>query len=213
MTEAIPQDAVERAVDCVRRGELLAYPTETVWGLGADAASPSAVAKLRAFKGRGDAPISILISESEALAADFDTSAIARELAKRFWPGPLTLVVPCRRSFAAGVARDDGAVGVRCSSHPVASRLARALASVGVGPVTSTSLNRSGEPAAQTRERALAVRGAGGERAEYVLAGPDAGGEAASTVLDLSGATPRVLRWGGLPPDALTPVLEEICAA
>jgi L-threonylcarbamoyladenylate synthase len=105
---------VDRAVDCVRRGALLAYPTETVWGLGADAGSDAALERLRAFKGRADdAPVSILVAEPAAIAApDFDASPLARALAERFWPGPLTLVLPCRRRFAAGVAREDGAVGV-----------------------------------------------------------------------------------------------------
>ena len=212
---AISEAAVDRAVDCVRRGALLAYPTETVWGLGADAGSDAALARLRAFKGRADdAPVSILVAEPAAIAApDFDASPLARALAERFWPGPLTLVLPCRRRFAAGVAREDGAVGVRCSSHPAARGLAGALARAGVGPLTSTSLNRSGEAPARTRSEAEAVRGASGERPELLETALDAGGEAASTVLEVCGETPRVLRWGALASDTLTPALEEISAA
>ena len=211
-----PSAAVDRAVDCVRRGELLGYPTETVWGLGADAGSDAALARLRAFKGRADdAPVSILLPAPDAIGApEFEASPLARALAERFWPGPLTLVLPCRRErFAVGVAREDGAVGVRCSSHPAAAALARSLADAGVGPLTSTSLNRSGDPPARTRDEARAVRGSAGESPHLFDTPLDAGGEEASTVLDVSGETPRVLRWGALPTETLTPALEEISAA
>lgn len=213
---AIPEAALERAVDCVRRGELLGYPTETVWGLGADAGSDAALAKLRAFKGRaGDAPVSVLLADPDAIAApEFAASPLARALAARFWPGPLTLVMPCQpERFAVGVAREDGAVGVRCSSHPASALLAQRLCDAGVGPLTSTSLNRSGEPPARTRDDARAVRGAAGEAPTLLDTPLDAGGEEASTVLDVCGETPRVLRWGALPSETLTPALEEISAA
>ena len=213
---SVPEAAVDRAIDCVRRGDLLGYPTETVWGLGADASSDAALAKLRAFKGRADdAPVSVLLADPDAISApDFDASPLARALASRFWPGPLTLVLPCRpRRFAVGVAREDGAVGVRCSSHPASALLAKRLSDAGVGPLTSTSLNRSGEPAARTRDEARAVRGAAGEAPMLLDTPLDAGGEEASTVLDVCGETPRVLRWGALASETLTPVLEEISAA
>ena len=118
------------AVKWIAERGVLAYPTETVWGLGADARSDAAVDQLRAFKGRGDAaPISILVTGAGALAAlGFRIDAAAQRLAREFWPGPLTLVLPCSASFAAGVAREDGAVGVRCSPHRVASELAASCA-------------------------------------------------------------------------------------
>ncbi len=202
------------AVDWIARGGLLAYPTETVWGLGADARSDRAVERLREFKGRGpSAPISILVADAFALETlGFRPGGAARRLADAFWPGPLTLVLPCRGRFARGVARADGAVGVRCSSHPLARALAEHCARAGVGPLTATSCNASGDPAASTRVEARRV--CGDTPDARVLAGvPDAAGAAESTVVDLCGARPAVLRWGAVPEAILTPLLEELAAA
>ena len=205
--------ALESAVAWIEDGDILAYPTETVWGLGADARSDAAVARLRAFKGRGDAaPISILVTGLDALAPlGFRIGAAAQRLALDFWPGPLTLVLPCHGRFAADLARADGAVGVRCSSHPVASELAACCARAGAGPLTATSCNATGDPAARTRDEA---RGLCGDSAQVgvVADGADASGGEASTVVELTGPRPRVLRWGALREDALAPVLEEVAA-
>lgn len=207
--------ALDRAVDCIRRGGLLAYPTETVWGLGVDARSDDALAALQRFKGRaGDAPVSILVAAAKDLD-EFVANGVraARDLAERFWPGPLTLVVPCPVPFARGVAGSSGGVGFRCSSHPTAQALTHAFSEAGVGPVTSTSLNRSGELPARTRSEAASVRGVDGEAAAVVEPCEDAGGQEPSTVIDLCGERPRVLRWGALASSTLAPVLEEISAA
>jgi len=209
----VSADAVAAAVEWIREGGLVAYPTETVWGLGADATSEMALEALRRWKGRGeDAPISVLVDAPSALATlGCEPLDAARRLAAAFWPGPLTLVLRCARRFARGVARRDGAVGVRCSSHPVAADLAARLAQAGVGPVTATSLNRSGEPAARDRDAARAL--CTGERAPRLLdAGVDAGGGPASTVLDLTGEKPVVLRWGALSRATIAPWLEEASA-
>jgi L-threonylcarbamoyladenylate synthase len=208
-------DPLGDAARWVRDGGLLAYPTETVWGLGADAGSEEAVQRLRSWKGRSErAPISILVEDAHMLEGlGFEADAAARRLMSQFWPGPLTLVLPCRRRFASGVARDDGAVGVRCSLHPLAAALARRLSSEGVGPITSTSLNPSGEPAVCTRREA-AVCCDDGPCAPRMLdvEGAEAGGQQVSTVVDLAGGRLEVLRWGGLPERVLAPVLAEIGA-
>jgi len=171
---------------------------------------------LRRFKGRDrDAPVSILVDRADALAAlGFEPGPAARALAGRFWPGPLTLVMPCAQRFAAGVARDDGAVGVRCSPHPLAASLAKRLLASGVGPITATSLNLSGEPPARCRDeaRALCV----GADAPWLLDlgsdAPDAGGGEPSTVVDVCAASPRVLREGAIGERALAEALEGIAA-
>jgi L-threonylcarbamoyladenylate synthase len=208
-------DPLGDAARWVRDGGLLAYPTETVWGLGADAGSEEAVQRLRGWKRRSEhAPISILVEDAHRLEAlGFEAGADARRLASEFWPGPLTLVLPCRRRFASGVARDDGAVGVRCSLHPLAAALARRLANEGVGPITSTSLNLSGAPAVRTRREALACCNDARAAPRMIdVNGAEAGGHPASTVVDLTGARPEVLRWGGLSERVLAPVLAEIAA-
>jgi L-threonylcarbamoyladenylate synthase len=189
----------EAAAEHAAAGGLVAFPTETVWGLGADASRPEAVARLRRFKGRDAArPISVLVPGPEAwIDLGARVPAYAEALARAFWPGPLTLVLACRARLAPGVARPDGAVGLRCSPHPVASGLARALLARGAGPLTATSLNRSGEPPARTRAEAAALC-AGADDAPCLVAGPDAGGAAASTVVDATGAHPVVLREGAI---------------
>jgi L-threonylcarbamoyladenylate synthase len=208
-------DPLGDAARWVREGGLLAYPTETVWGLGADAGSEDAVQRLRDWKGRSEgSPISILVEDAHMLEVlGLEASAAARRLISAFWPGPLTLVLPCRRRFASGVARDDGAVGVRCSLHPLAAALARRLAREGVGPITSTSLNPSGEPAVRTRREAAACcDGASSAPRMLEVEGAEAGGYPASSVVDLTGARPAVLRWGALSERRLGPVLAEIGA-
>jgi L-threonylcarbamoyladenylate synthase len=205
-------DPIGDAARHVRDGGLIAFPTETVWGLGADATSDAALDGLRRFKGRpDDAPISILVEGVDALAElDFELGACAARLAKEFWPGPVTLVLRCGFGFARGIARADGAVGVRCSAHPLASALARRLRAEGVGPVTATSLNESGAPAARTRADA---RGICGDAVPLVeVEGAESGGEEPSTVVDLTGMEPRVLRWGAIPATELLPIIEELKA-
>jgi L-threonylcarbamoyladenylate synthase len=185
-------DAAQR----ICRGELAAYPTETVWGLGADARSERAVAKLRAWKGRdADKPMAVLVGDWAALAElGAETTPLAERLAGHYWPGPLTIVVRCARVFAPGIANADGGVGFRCSPHPVARALARLA-----GVITATSFNRSGEPACGAR--ADAERCAGETIA--LVAGEDAHGAAQSTVVDATGARLRVLRVGAIPAQAL----------
>jgi tRNA A37 threonylcarbamoyladenosine synthetase subunit TsaC/SUA5/YrdC len=121
-------------------------------------------------------------------------------------------VLRCAGGFARGVANADGAVGVRCSPHPDAAGLARTLAARGVGPVTATSLNRSGDPPATTREEARAVCGGGEGAPRRLEARQDAGRGAASTVVDVSGPSLRVLRWGAIDEEQLHQALAEIAA-
>jgi len=207
----VRRDLLEEAVARVAAGGLLAFPTETLWGLGADARSDAAVARLRSWKQRADdQPLSVLVTGAAALPAlGIEVARLARELANTFWPGPLTLVLPCRGRFAKGIVRSDGALGVRCSPHPVAGSLARALEAAGVGPITATSLNRHGTAPARTRaEAALACAGDGEAPLLFVGDGLDAGGGRASTVVDLTGAKPIVLRWGALGRDFLDPLLQ-----
>jgi len=211
------------ALHRLRCDGLVAFPTETVWGLAARAESELAVARLRAWKGREvDKPISVLVAGPESLERlGVAVKPGLDQLIRAFWPGPLTLVVRCRHRFAPGVGRADGAVGVRCSSHPVARELAGAAEVQGLGPITATSLNRSGGPSARTWAEACRLcPGEGdagsGEGEVWVLSAPqadaapqaDVSGDAPSTVLDVTGAEPQVLRWGAVTADRLAPVLE-----
>jgi tRNA threonylcarbamoyl adenosine modification protein (Sua5/YciO/YrdC/YwlC family) len=204
--------ALERAVDELRSGALLAYPTETLFGLGADGRCASAVERLRKWKGRdADRPLSILVESSEALERlGVELSPLPRGLTEAFWPGPLTLVLHCPEPFAPGVAREDGAVGFRCSAHPVAAALARRVAREGIGPLTATSLNRSGEAPARTRAEALRYcDGRPGSPILVDVPGAEAGGGAPSSVVDMTGSEPRMLREGAISSAVLTSALEE----
>lgn len=200
----MPSIAEAAALDVLAEDGLVAFPTETVWGLAARADSDAAVGRLRGFKGRGaDKGLSLLVDSPERaaeLAADWGEPA--RRLAEAFWPGPLTLVVECGvecgRRFARGVVAPDGSIGLRCSPHPVAASLAGAAFERGLGPVTATSLNRGGEPAARNRVEAERVCGD-----EIPMLDGEAGGEAASTVVDATRSRLRVLREGAIPPRAL----------
>jgi tRNA threonylcarbamoyl adenosine modification protein (Sua5/YciO/YrdC/YwlC family) len=204
--------SLDRAVDAVRRGALLAYPTETLYGLGADGCSADAVERLRRWKGREpESPLSILVEGGQALAElGIELAPLSRRLAEAFWPGPLTLVLPCPARFAPGVARADGAVGFRCSPHPVAAALASRLAREGIGPLTATSLNRSGAAPARTRSEA-AHHCDGGPDSPVLLdaPGPEAGGGPPSSVVDITGPQPRMLREGAISSAQLTTFLQE----
>lgn len=206
-------DPIGDAVGRVREGALIAYPTETVWGIGADASSDAAIEWLCRWKGRGHgSPLSILVAGLAGLEVlGFELGEAALKLGGAFWPGPLTLVMPCRRSFARGVGREDGAVGVRCSAHPLASALARRCEAEGVGPLTATSLNRTGAVPALTRAEALAAAGDEPRGPQLVnVAGAEAGGDVESTVVDVTGERPQVLRWGSLPASEVQPMLRQI---
>jgi L-threonylcarbamoyladenylate synthase len=205
VTKATESREVEAALARLADDRLLAYPTETVWGLGAAARSERALAALQRWKGRARSqPIAVLVPGLEALESlGAELPGSARRLVAAFWPGPLTLVLKCRARFAAGIAGPGGAVGFRCSSHPAARALAGAAFARGVGPITATSLNRRGGAPARTRADAAALcREEAGPR---LLEGdwPDAGGGAPSSVVDLSGAAPDVLREGAIPAETL----------
>lgn len=207
-------DPIGAAVRWLGTGGLVAYPTETVWGLAAAADSTTGLERLRGWKGRqADAPVAILVvgvAEAEALGCEIGPAA--RRLAAAHWPGPLTLVVPCRRGFAPGVARADGAVGLRCSSHPLAAALARRAAREGVGPLTATSLNPHGDAPARTRAEATLLCKDSDVLRLLEVEGAEAGGNAASTVVDTTGERPEVLRWGAIPRDEIEPMLQGLRA-
>ena len=200
-----------RATEVLAEGGFVAFPTETVWGLAASAGNEAAVAALGRWKGRAEAqPISVLVSGLGALLEmGFEPDPRARRLIEHFWPGPLTLVLPCRSVFAPGIAREDGSVGVRCSSHPVAAEFIRAAESAGLGPLTATSCNRSGQAPAQSEEEARALCATDPE-GPYLLSAEGRvfpPGEP-TTVLDLTGASPRILREGGIDAATMQPFMD-----
>ncbi|MAI80299.1 MAG: hypothetical protein CL917_15225 [Deltaproteobacteria bacterium] len=201
------------AVERLAADECVAFPTETVWGLAAVSTSERAVSRLRAWKGRKDhQPISLLVPDLAILRqTGFSPSAEACRLMDRFWPGPLTLVLSCGRTFADGIAREDGAVGLRCSSHSWAAAFSRGAAEAGLGLLTATSLNRSGDPPAESESEArrLCERDETGPYVPSVSEFVSEGGTP-STVLDLSGSRPKILRVGAISAETLYSFLPEI---
>lgn len=194
------------AAGVLARGGVVAYPTETVYGLAVDACSASAIDALLELKGRdAGRGISVLVSglrmAESLLASPPPPPALA--LAARFWPGPLTIVLPAAESVAESLRGPTGGVGLRCSSDPWAAALVGAFA----GPLTSTSANRSGEEAART---AAEVRAAFARSVPpcHVLDGGERRGSEVSTVIEIAGGRARVLRRGAIGADLLATVIE-----
>jgi len=183
----------------LRTGALVAFPTETVYGLGADAADDRAVAAIYAAKGRPSFnPLIVHVAEAGQLDREVVWSAAARRLVRRFWPGPLTLVLPRRPESRLSLLCSAGldSLAVRMPAHP----LARALLQATGRPLAAPSANRSGRVSPTT---AAHVRRELDDRAAMILDGGPCAIGLESSVLDLSGAQPRLLRTGGLPREAL----------
>ena len=186
------------AAALLRAGELVAFPTETVYGLGADARDPRAVAAIFAAKGRpAHNPLIVHVADLAAAEALAAFAAPARELAERFWPGPLTLVLPRRgAALAEAVTAGLPTVALRVPDHPLARDL---LAAFG-GPLAAPSANRSGRVSATTREHVL--DGLGGRIAAVLDGGPCPLG-LESTIIGFEGARAVLLRPGGLPVEGI----------
>jgi L-threonylcarbamoyladenylate synthase len=184
---------VDRAVEVLAAGGIVAFPTETFYGLGADALNAAAVGRLVAMKGRDAAkPIACIIGEvgqREQLCSAWP--AAAQRLAKRFWPGPLTLVVPALPDLPEPL-RPQGFVGLRLSGHA----FARALA-LGLGhPITATSANLAGGIEV-TRPQDIMKQLA--DRLELIVEGGETPGGRGSTVVRIDGANLSCLREGAIP--------------
>lgn len=187
-------DALTRAAECLLRGRLVLFPTDTLYGLAADPRNARAVALVYRAKGRGTAQALPLIAadiEQVEIAA-VRLSPLTRRLAERFWPGPLTLVVDAAPAIDASVHGGTGTVAIRVPDHAVARGLAGCLGFA----VVSTSANRSGAPAVSTADAAVAEMG---NDVDLVLdGGPTAGGEP-STIVDARANPPRLVRAGAVP--------------
>jgi L-threonylcarbamoyladenylate synthase len=195
-------DAIAQAAQLLRAGALVAFPTETVYGLGGDATDAAAVARIFAAKGRPlFNPLIVHVPGLAAAASLARFDARACEAARRFWPGPLSLVLPRRPESGVSLLASAGldSIAVRAPSHPVAQALLRAAGR----PIAAPSANRSGRVSPTTA--AHVATEFGDEIAMILDAGPCAVG-VESTVLDLTGPIPALLRPGGLPLEALIAV-------
>jgi L-threonylcarbamoyladenylate synthase len=196
--------ALSSAAHCVSSGQLVVLPTDTVYGIGADAFDPVAVADLLAAKGRGrDMPVPVLVGSWSTIDGLVNhVSDQARSLIEAFWPGGLTLVVTHAPSLDWDLGDARGTVAVRMPLHPVAIELLEAT-----GPMAVSSANRSGQPAATTAEQAREQLG--DDVALYLDGGPAQTG-VASTIVDVTAEVPRVLRAGAVSIEALRKVVPDL---
>ncbi len=193
---------VAHAAGILRSGGLVAVPTETVFGLGADASSPAAVARIFAVKGRPRVhPLIVHLADADHLDAWAEAPGnAARALAAAFWPGPLTLIARRKAHVLDDVTGGAATVGLRVPSHPVAQALLRAF---GDG-VAAPSANRFGAVSPTTAAHVLADLGTD---VDYVLDGGACDVGVESTIVDISGAAPALLRPGGVSREAIEAVL------
>lgn len=184
-------EAFSAAMEALRHGGVIVFPTETFYGLGADALNPSAVEHVFSLKGRSpDSPIAVIIANRGMLneiAAEIPPPA--EKLIGEFWPGPLTLVLPAKKGLPGPLLNRDGKIGVRISSHPMATRLAKELGC----PITATSANPSrAEPARTAAEARSYFSG----KIEVFLDGGRLRGTKGSSVVEISGDEVKIIRDG-----------------
>ena len=188
LSTAKPEN-LSRALQVLKEGGMVAFPTDTVYGLGASAYHAQAIARIYKAKGRSrENPIPILLANMQELSrVTLSPPPMARRLAKRFWPGPITLIV-WRKPTLPDEISPSSTVGVRVPDHPVALTLLTIA-----GPLAVTSANKSGDPIARTASEVL--EGFGGDIDLILDGGMTPGGEP-STVVDCTRASPQILREG-----------------
>jgi tRNA threonylcarbamoyl adenosine modification protein (Sua5/YciO/YrdC/YwlC family) len=201
------ESAIEAASLAIQRGHLIVLPTDTVYGVAADAFDPAAVRSLLAAKGRGrEMPPPVLVSAVSTIdALAVDIPAYARALVEEFWPGPLTLVCHQQGSLQWDLGDTRGTVAVRMPDDDIALEILERT-----GPLAVSSANRTGMPAATSADQALEMLGE--DVAVIVDGGTSRGGEA-STIVDAPGPQGRILRRGALSLEALNKVLEPLGAS
>jgi L-threonylcarbamoyladenylate synthase len=207
--EAVSPQSLQQAAELLKKGELVAFPTETVYGLGADAASPDAVARIFAAKGRpSNHPVIVHVrGKDDAARWAAELPPAAHLLMDRFWPGPLTLILPRAAGVPDAVTGGQDTVGIRCPGHPVAQALLRALADAGgSGALAAPSANRFGRISPTTAQH---VASEFGDRIPLVLDGGACQVGIESTILDLSRGRPVLLRPGHVGAAELQDVLGE----
>jgi L-threonylcarbamoyladenylate synthase len=198
----MPDNIIKKAVELLRAGELVALPTETVYGLGADAANPEAVARIFSAKGRpADHPLIVHLADAASLAQwAQDIPQAAWDLAAAFWPGPLTLILKKQPWVPLAVTGGQDTVGLRVPAHPLTLDLLAAFATAcapGVAGVAAPSANRFGRVSPTMAEH---VREELGEKVSLILDGGPCTVGIESTIVDFSRGPPEILRPGAISP-------------
>jgi L-threonylcarbamoyladenylate synthase len=199
---------IARAAEVLRAGGLVAFPTETVYGLGADASRDDAAAKIFAVKGRPRAHPLIVHLAADPTLEDWaaEVPDAARKLATAAWPGPLTIILKRGPRVAAATTGGADTVGLRVPAHPMAQALLRAFG----GGIAAPSANRFGAVSPTTADHVVEDLG---ENVDYILDGGACDVGVESTIVDLSRARPVLLRPGGMPREAIEAIIGPLDAA
>ena len=200
----IAPSSIEKAVIILKAGGVIAFPTETFYGLAADATNEKAVDRIFEIKGRSfNNPVALIISEEDDLHLITDNiPEAAKKLMAAFWPGPLTLVFKASPSVSPRLTAGTGKIGVRISSHPIAHALASGLGR----PITATSANLSGSPECTTAQEVFSQIG---PHLGALIDGGDTPSGKGSTFLDVTSDPPAILREGMIP-EALIKSINEL---
>jgi L-threonylcarbamoyladenylate synthase len=184
-------ESLTAAIEALKRGYVIVFPTETLYGLGADALNEAAVKKAFELKGRDKSkPIPVLVANQEMLhTLVAKVPAVARRLMDRYWPGPLTLVLPGQKNIPKPLCNPEGGVGVRISSQPIATLLINGLGR----PLTATSANPSGKEPARTFQEA---KNYFAHRVDVFVDGGTLTSESGSTVVEVMEDSIKIIREG-----------------
>jgi len=186
---------VGTAAAILASGGVILYPTDTLYGLGADALSDKAVTKVYAIKGReAGKPVSCIVADLTMAEAYVEIPEPARALARRFLPGPLTMILKKKKSINTGIARDIDTIAIRIPDHSFCLTLARAYGK----PITTTSANRSGEKSELSTDKILAQLGSVASTIDLVIDGGALPESSPSTIVDMSSGEMIIMRQGAL---------------
>ncbi|TRO47540.1 threonylcarbamoyl-AMP synthase [Candidatus Bathyarchaeota archaeon] len=194
------EENIRRAATIVKLGGLVVYPTETVYGLGCAPHILEAAERLCKLKGRSDKPLPLICHDTEFASKIVELNPMAMRLAERFWPGPLTLVLPAKQEYSRWVTHGASTLALRVPGHPVSRELAR----LSGGVIVSTSANTAGAPPARTAQEAAEALGDG---VNIILDGGPSPGDEPSTILDISGEHAWILRSGPVSAQEIKEVL------
>jgi L-threonylcarbamoyladenylate synthase len=194
---------IEKASQKILEGGVVAFPTETFYGLGADALELEALRKVFQIKGREEnKPLLLLVADRTWLPELVKKiPPVAEQLIERFWPGPLTLVFEASPNLPSILTAHTGQIGLRISSHPVAQALVQAVGRA----ITATSANVTGQPSASLASEVFQTLG---KQVDAILDGGKTAGGLGSTVLDVCGVLPKILRQGAVSRTELAPFLK-----
>lgn len=186
-------ELIHEAVTLLRAGKVVAFPTETFYGLAVDAANDSAIERIFQIKGRAfSSPIALIAGSKSGISGLVtEIPDVAQRLMQAFWPGPLTLLFPASPQISPRLTAGTGKIGIRVSSHPIADSLANGLG----GPITATSANLSGTSECLIAGEVLATLG---NRIDLIIDGGPAPGGKGSTFLDITVDPPVCLREGAI---------------